>query len=112
MAVYTSPGSISCKEYCPWGLFFQTSWRKIADEIFVDNERADTSVTQSKFVFAETDSLFQVLQFYLQVNGKDFFLADKLVSYGCWCQIRNQAAQGIVPGELSIQFLNGYKGLF
>jgi len=48
---------------------------------------------------SETDSLFQVLQFYLQVNGKDFFLADKVLSYGCWCQIRNQAAQGIVPGR-------------
>ena len=22
-----------------------------------------------------------------------------MVSYGCWCQIRNQEAQGIVPGH-------------
>ena len=72
--------------------------KTLFDEIFADNnERTEVG---NRFAFSETDSLFQVLQFYLQVHGKDFFLADKIVSYGCWCQVRNQAEQGIVPGKI------------
>ena len=28
-----------------------------------------------------------------------FSKLDDVLSYGCWCQIRNQEAQGIVPGH-------------
>ena len=33
------------------------------------------------------------------MKGQDFSNAGDMVSYGCWCQIRNQEAEGIVPGH-------------
>merc|ERR1711933_35745 len=40
-----------------------------------------------------------MLRYYLSVKGNDFSLASGLMSYGCWCQLRNQVAGGIVPGH-------------
>ena len=34
-----------------------------------------------------------------QSKGQDFSKVNDVLSYGCWCQIRNQEAQGIVPGH-------------
>jgi len=56
------------------------------------------ALEERNFLFAETDSLFQQLQFYMQNSGNDFELADKIVNYGCWCQLRNEQAEGIVAG--------------
>ena len=75
------------------------------DEIFGnDNKRTEVSEAEPKFAFSETDSLYQVLQFYLGNSGQNPFAADDLTSYGCWCQLRNQAAQGIVQGKLIFFF--------
>lgn len=57
------------------------------------------SVEQRNFVFAETDSLYQIFQFYMGNAGQDFSKVDDMLSYGCYCQIRNDAAQGIVKGR-------------
>ena len=68
------------------------------DEIFADNnERTEVS---NRYAFSETESLFQELQFCLQVSVKNYLLAEKILSYGCWCQVRNEAANGIVPGKI------------
>ena len=34
-----------------------------------------------------------------QLKGQDFSKVDDMLSYGCWCQIRNKEAEGIVPGR-------------
>jgi len=57
------------------------------------------NVEQRNFVFSETDSLYQIFQFYMGNKGLDFSKVDDMLSYGCWCQIRNEEAQGIVPGH-------------
>ena len=56
----------------------------------------------AKSGLTSTDSFYQVLQFYLMNSGKDFMLADTITSYGCWCQLRNAAAKGLVPGKKDI----------
>merc|ERR1711990_876031 len=59
----------------------------------------NNNVEQRNFVFSETDSLYQIFQFYMGNKGQDFSKVDDMLSYGCWCQIRNQEAEGIVPGH-------------
>jgi len=69
--------------------------QSLFDEMF--GGKADSG--NERFAFSASDSLYQVFQFYLMNGGKDFTLADTMTSYGCWCQIRNHAANGIVPGH-------------
>lgn len=64
------------------------------DEIF-----GGQSNSAERSNFFATDSLYQVIQFYLGSSGQNPLVADDMTSYGCWCQLRNQAAQGIVPGH-------------
>merc|ERR1712178_119685 len=59
----------------------------------------NNNVEQRNFVFSETDSLYQIFQFYMGNKGQDFSKVDDMLSYGCWCQIRNEEAQGIVTGH-------------
>merc|ERR1712136_103061 len=59
----------------------------------------NNNIEQRNFVFSETDSLYQIFQFYMGSKGQDFSKVDDMLSYGCWCQIRNQEAEGIVPGH-------------
>ena len=32
-------------------------------------------------------------------KGQDFALTDKLLDYGCWCQLRNQSSGTVAPGH-------------
>lgn len=59
----------------------------------------NNGLDQRNFMFAETDSLIQVFQFYLGNAGEDFSKAGNMLQYGCWCQIRNEQAEGIVSGH-------------
>ena len=63
------------------------------DEIF-----GSQSNSAERSNFSATDSLYQVLQFYLGMIGQNPFAADSMTSYGCWCQLRNQAAGTMVAG--------------
>ena len=83
----------------------------------------NNNVDQRNSAFSETDSLTQIFGFYMQSKGKvlsssvhwaliisrimilnqlkgqDFSKVIDMLSYGCWCQIRNKEAPGIVPGH-------------
>merc|ERR1711937_1126758 len=59
----------------------------------------NNNIEQRNFVFSETDSLYQIFQFYMGSKGQDFSKVDDMLSYGCWCQIRNQEAEGIATGH-------------
>ena len=56
-------------------------------------------VSERSIYGISTAKLHGILQFYLMVAGQDHRLTDKMLSYGCWCQIRNHGASGIVPGH-------------
>ena len=65
------------------------------------NESSD--VEQRNANFGESTGLARLLMFYLDqlpgdgdANGE---YVGRMLSYGCWCQIRNTAAGGIVPGH-------------
>ena len=65
------------------------------------NESSD--VEHRNGLFGESTGLARLLMFYLSqlpgdgdANGP---YVGRMLSYGCWCQIRNTAAGGIVPGH-------------
>ena len=62
-----------------------------------------SDVEQRNGLFRESVGLARLLNFHLsQLPGDgDAHLAytGRMLSYGCWCQIRNTAAGGIVPGH-------------
>ena len=63
------------------------------------NESSD--VEQRNVLYRESAGLAQLLWYHLArlPGDQDAIRIDRWLSYGCWCQIRNQPAGGIVPGH-------------
>ena len=71
------------------------------DKIIGEQENADER-RSSDFPLPETEGLYKLSRFYLQLIGGGSSMISKvnsMLSYGCWCQIRNQQANGIVAGH-------------
>ena len=102
--------------------------RQVRDAQSLYDKMIGDNIGQARgFKFSETDSLYQVLQFYLSMKGmvhtlwlivygltltltgriaiikpskgQDVAVADNLLDYGCWCRLRNEEAAGIVSGH-------------
>ena len=70
------------------------------DKIIGEQENADER-RSSDFPLPETEGLYKLSRFYLQLIGGGSSMISKvnsMLSYGCWFQIRNQQANGIVAG--------------
>ena len=79
--------------------------RYARSESLADDNNKRTEVASRYLDFSETAVVGQALAFHLEMTGmltnsQDInMLVDKVTSYGRWCQLRNTAAKGIVPGK-------------
>ena len=71
-----------------------------AQSLFNETVADHTDSIGQRFSYLETGGLRSIFGIYMAMQGaKDYSKVDSMLSYGCWCQIRNQETEGMVAGH-------------